>query len=179
MLIILLCLLNSLQILHSIFNKNAQNYEVIIVHRLDFSSCPSFSWDLGIMGSMGKKIKASWQGELGQSSIYTTPRKAKNLSQHLHGERPVFTEVCSFSMQISAHRVPSWTCGTTQTSCSDPNTSQNLSVKMVGKEGEGGRRREKEEEERRKTCFSVSTVSFCFLSVLSHQARLCIILNVS
>lgn len=106
MLIILLRLLNALQILHFIFSKNVQNYEVIIVHRLDFSPCPSFSWD---HGTHGEKIKVSWEGELGRFSIYTTPRKAKSLSQHLHGERPVFTEVCSFSTQISAHRVPSWT----------------------------------------------------------------------
>lgn len=62
MLIILLCLLNSLQILHFIFNKNAQNYEVIIVHRLDFSSCPSFSWDHGTHEEKNQSLLAGWTG---------------------------------------------------------------------------------------------------------------------
>lgn len=139
MLIILLRLLNSLQILHFIFNNNAQDNEVIIVHRTDFSSCPSFSWD---HGTHGKTILVSWQGELGLSSIYTNPRKAKSLSQHLHGERPAVTEVCSLSMQISVHRVPSWTCGTTQSSLSDPK----LITKPFCKDG--GREKEKKREEK-------------------------------
>lgn len=175
MLIILLRLLNSLQILHFIFNNNAPNYEVIIVHRPGFSSNPSFSWD---HGTHGKTITVSWQGELGLSSIYTTSRKAKSLSLHLHGERPVFTEVCSLSTQISAHRVPSWTCGTTQTSLSDPN----ITKKPFCKDGGGRerkRRRRGEGEGRSRKKKDMVFLFLLFPSVLSHQERLCIILSVS
>lgn len=64
MLIILLRLLNALQILHFIFSKNVQNYEVIIVHRLDFSPCPSFSWDHGTHGEKKSKSlgRVNWAG---------------------------------------------------------------------------------------------------------------------
>lgn len=62
MLIILLRLLNALQILHFIFSKNVQNYEVIIVHRLDFSPCPSFSWDHGTHGEKNQSLLGGWTG---------------------------------------------------------------------------------------------------------------------